>query len=111
MSLVKIDPLQDKATVIFQSNNKEFNIDSFVAKYLGTKKGIRVDPANFFSDMIAHPQGTCVNTVFLELKSTLTAQAESKVNTSSNMVKNVVSRARTIFATNLNSKRALSCIQ
>ncbi|MGZ3827037.1 MAG: PilW family protein [Bdellovibrio sp.] len=109
-SLVKADLLQDKTTVSFQSNSKEFNVESFTAKYLGTKKGIRVDPVNFFTDMVADPQGTCVNTVFLELKASLLVKSSSQTNTKST-AKNIVGRARTIFATNLNSKRALSCIQ
>ncbi|MDG0814964.1 hypothetical protein [Bdellovibrio svalbardensis] len=111
LNLVKIDSLQGKTTVLLQNNPREFNTSSFIAKYLGTKKGIRVDPANFFTDIIASPQGACVNSVYLELKGTLALKNQSGAATTSNVVKNTVTRARTIFATNLNAKRALACIQ
>ncbi len=111
LSLIKIDPLLSKTTVLLQNNPREFNVQSFVSKYLGTKKGIRVDPVNFFTDTITNPQGPCVNSVYLELKSVLTLKNQTGAATSSNVVKNVVTRARTIFATNLNAKRALACVQ
>ncbi|QDK39542.1 hypothetical protein [Bdellovibrio sp. NC01] len=111
LSLIKIEPLTNKTTVLLQNRPAEFNVSSFVAKYLGTKKGVRVDPANFLPDTFSDPNGFCVNSIYLELKATLPLKNQAGAATSSNMTKNTVSRARTIFATNLNAKRALACIQ
>lgn len=111
LSLIKIEPLTNKTTVLLQNRPAEFNITSFIAKYLGTKKGVRVDPVNFLPDTFSDPNGFCVNSIYLELKATLPLKNQAGAATSSNMTKNTVSRARTIFATNLNAKRALACIQ
>ncbi|WP_373999555.1 prepilin-type N-terminal cleavage/methylation domain-containing protein [Bdellovibrio bacteriovorus] len=111
LNLIKIEPLTNKVSILLQNRPSEFNVSSFVAKYLGTRKGVRVDPANFMDDTVSDPNGYCVNSVFLELKASLPLRNQTGAATSSNVTKNNVTRARTVFAPNLNAKRAVACLQ
>lgn len=105
-SLIRYNTLTQKTDVLLMNTSKNFNIQALVVKYLATKKGIRVDPVNFFTSTLSNPQGICVNTVYVNIQGeVLGTDAQNRD------IKNTVERNRTIFATNLNSQRPLSCTQ
>lgn len=108
-SLIRYNAMTQTTDVLLTNTSKDFSVQTFVVKYLATKKGVRVDPVNFFASTLNNPQGTCVNTVFVNLQGQVnTPVTNSGQNTD---IKSTVGRNRTIFATNLNSQRPVSCLQ
>lgn len=106
-SLVKINLMLNQTTTLLQSS-PSLSLTSFSVKYLATKKGLRVESANFITDMESAPNVTCVNTVYLELNASIVQNV--KTNTvAQQATKNKVLRSRTVFATNLNYKRPIVC--
>lgn len=105
-NLIRYNALKNTQEVLLASKPPEFVIQSFKVSYLATKKDVRVDPANFASSTLT-PTGVCVNSVYV------TMTAENQINDTSTMKDNktTISRSRTVFATNLGSRRPLSCIQ
>ena len=105
-NLVKYNALKNTQEVLLASKSPEFVIQSFVIGYLATKKNVRVDPVNFVSSTLTDT-GVCVNAVYI----TMTAENLVPNTTSIKDNKTSISRSRTIFATNLNSRRPLSCLE
>jgi hypothetical protein len=105
-NLIKYNPLKNTQEVLLASNAPEFVIDTFVVSYLATKKDVRVDPINFGPSTLT-ATGVCVNTVFVSL----TAENKTPNISGPKDVKTSIDRNRTIFATNLSSRRPLTCIE
>lgn len=106
-NLIRYNPAKNTQEVLIASKAPEFVIQTFVASYLATKKGVRVDPANFVSSTLADT-GVCVNTVYISMT------AENQMPNTSTAIKDTkttIDRSRTVFATNLGSRRPASCIQ
>jgi hypothetical protein len=108
-SVIRYNELTGQTDVLLSNTAKDFNIQTFVVKYLATKKGIRVDPVNFFTSTLSNPSGACVNTIYVNVSGEVLRNAESASQNKD--IKHTVSRNRTIFATNLNSQRPLLCTQ
>lgn len=108
-SLIRYNPTTQTTDVLLTNTSKDFNVQTFVVKYLATKKGVRVDPVNFFTSTLSNPQGACVNTVFVNIQGEVLTPVNGGAQTTD--IKATVGRNRTIFATNLNSQRPLSCTQ
>lgn len=104
--LIKYNALKNTQEVLLAGKAPEFVIQSFVVSYLATKKNVRVDPVNFLTSTLT-ATGVCVNTVYL----TLTAENKTPNSTSIKDNKTDVSRSRAVFATNLGSRRPLSCLE
>lgn len=107
-SLVKYNTITQEETVLITNNNQEFRLKAFKIGYLNTRPGTRVDPVNFFSSLIDTPLGHCVNVIHVTLSAEVT---KGQMDAEQKALKSGISRSRTIFATNLNSRRALSCTQ
>lgn len=108
-TLIRYNATTQSTDVLLSNTSKDFNIQTFVVKYLATRKGVRVDPVNFFASTLSNPQGTCVNTVFVNIQGEVIKPLNSNAQTTD--IKSSVGRNRTIFATNLSSQRPVSCTQ
>ncbi|WP_374078069.1 type II secretion system protein J [Bdellovibrio bacteriovorus] len=108
-SLIKINQATNEVSVLLLNTNADFEIERFVIGYLGTRRGVRVEPANFQANM-AGATGDCVNTILLEinLKATQAFINRTQQNAVGEVKKDIV-RRRTVFSPNLNIKRPLSC--
>lgn len=104
--LIKYNPLKNTQEVLLAGKAPEFTLKSFQVSYLATKKDVRVDPVNFVPSTLTDT-GDCVNTVFI----TLTAENQTPKTGSVQDTKTEISRSRTVFATNLGSRRPLTCLE
>jgi type II secretory pathway component PulJ len=104
--LIKYNPLKEAQEVLLAGKAPEFVLQSFVVKYLATKKDVRVDPVNFVSSTL-NDTGVCVNTVHI----TMTAENLTPNTAGLKDTQTEVSRSRTVFATNLGSRRPLKCLE
>jgi hypothetical protein len=104
--IIKYNASNDTQETLLTGRLPEFVIQSFKIGYLATKKDVRVDPVNFVPTTLT-VTGICVNSVYL----TLTAENKTPDTTSSTDTKTKITRSRAVFATNLASRRPLSCIE
>jgi type II secretory pathway component PulJ len=108
-SVIRYNSLTQRTDVLLVNTSKDFDVQQFIVKYLATKKGVRVDPVNFFASTLSDPQGLCVNAIYVNIDGQVLNTAKSA--TQNKDFKSTVGRNRTIFATNLSSQRPLSCNQ
>jgi type II secretory pathway component PulJ len=102
--LIRYNALTKKEEILLVHDENSLKIVSLDLKYLATKKGLRVDPTNFVSSTLTDT-GVCVNSIFVSLKG---ETPQGNDSTSKDMKTQIV-RNRTIFATNLSSRRPASC--
>jgi hypothetical protein len=106
MNLIKYDPIARTEEIILRNSPPSFSVQTFVVGYLGTATGVRVDPANFISNTFTDT-AACINSMSVSL----TAENQSTDTSGSKDTKTGISRDRTIFATNLSSRRPASCLE
>lgn len=104
--LIRYNALTKKEEILLVHDENALKILSIDLKYLATKKGLRVDPAHFAPTTLTD-KGICVNSIFVSLKG---ETPQGNDNTSKDMKTQIV-RNRTIFATNLSSRRPASCTE
>lgn len=102
--LIRYNALTKKEEILLVHDENTLKITSLDLRYLATKKGLRVDPAHFVASTLTDT-GVCVNSIFVSLKG---EAPQGNDNTSKDMKTQIV-RNRTIFATNLSSRRPASC--
>lgn len=109
-NLIKINTSDSTQRVLLPNPLDEYSIKSFNVSYFSTKSGVRVDPVNFFSDMLTSANRTCVNTIslFLELEPTPALLAKMNILQAGEIKKHLTQR-RTIFMQNIHNKRPIAC--
>lgn len=102
--LIRYNALTKKEEILLVHDENTLNITSLDLKYLATKKNLRVDPKLFVNSTLTDT-GICVNSVYVSIK----GEAPQGNEGSSKDMKTQIVRNRTIFATNLSSRRPASC--